>query len=109
MSTVAAGLASRASLFARLTLVTLSLCFGPALAQAQAKSQPVKSEKQAALGQIRGERAGETPAPSTPGTTVSALPGIETAAPSAIGAVANDVGIDCGAFSGGVKVSAQAA
>ena len=25
------------------------------------------------------------------------------------GAVANDVGIDCGAFSGGVKVSAQAA
>ena len=28
---------------------------------------------------------------------------------SLIGAVANDVGIDCGAFSGGVKVSAQAA
>src|SRR3954464_3902851 len=26
-----------------------------------------------------------------------------------LGAVANDVGIDCGAFSGGVKVSAQAA
>src|SRR3954453_7054934 len=28
---------------------------------------------------------------------------------SGLGAVANDVGIDCGAFSGGVKVSAQAA
>src|SRR3954452_2080156 len=28
---------------------------------------------------------------------------------SCVGAVANDVGIDCGAFSGGVKVSAQAA
>src|SRR3954453_9285771 len=28
---------------------------------------------------------------------------------SRFGAIANDVGIDCGAFSGGVKVSAQAA
>src|SRR3954469_11236079 len=52
---------------------------------------------------VQDERTG----PKDPRSTVLTLE--EEAVIVAFGAVRNDVGIDCGAFSSGVKVSAQAA
>jgi D-alanyl-D-alanine carboxypeptidase (penicillin-binding protein 5/6) len=84
MPIVMAGLADRVTLFARLTLLALPLCFGPALPLAQAKPQPAQEGKQAALAPAKDGRAAEASGPSTQGTTISALPGMETSAPTAI-------------------------
>src|SRR5829696_9177084 len=84
MSKVTADLGSRASHLARLALFALPLCFGPVIAHAQAKPQPTNEQKQAALAPAKDGRAAEASGPSTQGTTISALPGMETPAPTAI-------------------------